>query len=102
MTDEQESLGHIAEELEGMEGSPEEVAALVREALEVIRGVQSAPRVSEASDLARAVLDFAEWQSEDYIACPDTRQIIGRTLWLEVSDHVRRITHSTPPAFGLG
>lgn len=99
----QEKLQEIVEELQGLGGEEgDEAAGLVRAAAALLREAQSHKKLAEAADLARAVLHFAEWQSEDYITDPDTRQIIGRTLWLEVSDHVRRLTHQTPPPPCIG
>ena len=86
MNDVQERLQEIAEELQGLSGDVvDEASGLLEDAAEVLREAQSHRTLTEATDLARAVLDFAEWQSEDYITDLDTRQIIGHTLWLEVS-----------------
>jgi hypothetical protein len=54
--------------------------------------------------LAQAVLAFAEWQwgCYDSDASSPARRSIGRALWFEVSEHVRRITGQTPPAPSFG
>lgn len=57
----------------------------------------------DAEDLARAVANFAEWQFQGYEGWQeDARQDVGRQLWYEVSDLVRRATGDTPtsPSFG--
>jgi hypothetical protein len=54
-------------------------------------------------DLAVAVRDFAEWQHGGYEDWnPDTRNMIAKQLWYEVSDRVCAIIGSVPeaPSFG--
>lgn len=48
--------------------------------------------------LAKSVLDFAMWQDSGYCNSTETKNSISRRLWLEVAEHVHRITETTPPA----
>lgn len=49
------------------------------------------------TDLARAVMEFAEWQSTGYIDDGETRKIISQSLWDRVSENVRDVLQQTPP-----
>lgn len=49
------------------------------------------------TELAIAVMEFAEWQKEGYIEDDDTRKIISESLWDRVSENVRDVLQRTPP-----
>ena len=61
--------------------------------------------LEDLEDLAKAVYDFADWQQVGYTtdqAESKHRKIIGRALWLEVSDRVREVLGKEPPSPSFG
>jgi hypothetical protein len=61
------------------------------------------PGCSETHQLACAVTDFADWQFRGYEGWKeDVRRDVGRQLWFEVSDLVRKATGDTPATPGFG
>lgn len=56
----------------------------------------------DGQDLAHAVVAFADWQYQGYEGWTEAaRQDVGRQLWFEVSDRVRRATGCAPAAPGF-
>ena len=84
---------------EGLDPSDEEENTLRKTAEEVIRLLSLAnleKELNRAKDLARAIVEFAEWQNTDY-EDEETRVVISRTLWGRVSDYVRETGQCEPP-----
>ncbi len=100
-----EAVREIREEIQDLydgidAGESEEAGGLKAAAKNLLRLLSRSEIEGEArkrTDLARAVMEFAEWQSTGYIDDGETRKIISRSLWDRVSENVRDVLQQTPP-----
>lgn len=79
-------------ELDGL--SSDEIEGVARELADISLNIIQTN--NQAESLAKAVLAFADWQSQCYKGEEGTQRLVGQSLWHEVSDCVYAITGTVP------
>jgi hypothetical protein len=100
-----EAVTEVREEIQDLYdaidvGESEDAAALkaiAKQLLSLLTRSEIEQEARKRTDLARAVMEFAEWHKEGYMDDGETRKIISQSLWDRVSENVRDVLQQTPP-----
>ena len=94
-THDEARLKELLRELKDLTG--DELRPVTLEIMDIALDAVNGSRM--ALDLANAVASFADWQNSSYGRGDESRDpVVGRLLWLEVSDRVHSLTGTKPAA----
>ena len=71
----------------------EELRETAARMLALISSPSLEKELARAKDLARAIVEFADWQNMEY-EDGETKEVVSRALWGEVSDYAKEATQA--------